>query len=339
MPWRPACALVLAALAACKGNSTDTSPRIVVTNENDGTVSVIDLRTYEIVGTIAVGKRPRGVQIARDGKTAYVALSGSPKSPPGVDEATLPPPDRSADGIGIVDLEDLELVRTIPSGQDPEAFDLAGDGLLVVSNEETAEVSIVDLEKRVVRTRFPVGGEPEGVTTAPDGTVWVTSEAEHRAYAVDPEKGVLGFVTTGIRPRAIAFTSDGKLGVVGGELDASVTLFDPKERTVIARITIPSSGGKPVRPMGVAIDAKSTRAFVTTGRGGSIAIIDLGKRVLDGMIENVGARPWGIAVGRDGLLYTANGPSNDVSVVDPIERTVVRRIETGGSPWGVAATL
>lgn len=336
--WRCARALALVVLVACHRGSGDASPRIVVSNENDGTLSVIDLRTHTVVDTIAVGKRPRGVQISRDGKTAYVALSGSPKSPPGVDERTLPPADRTADGIGVVDLEDLELVRTIPSGQDPEAFDLAGDRLLVVSNEETAEVSIIDLKERAIRKRVPVGGEPEGVTTAPDGTVWVTSEAEHRVYAIDPAGTLLGFVATGTRPRTIAFTADGKLGVVGGELDASVTLFDPRERVVVARIAIPAAGGKQPRPMGVAIDRQSTRAFVTTGRGGSIAIIDLGKRVLDGVIEDVGARPWGIAVGRNGLLYTANGPSNDVSVVDPIERTVVRRIPTGGSPWGVAAT-
>jgi len=35
-------------------------------------------------------------------------------------------------------------------------------------------------------------------------------------------------------------------------------------------------------------------------------------------------------------LYTANGPSNDVSIVDLAQRTVVARIKVGDSPWGVA---
>ena len=35
------------------------------------------------------------------------------------------------------------------------------------------------------------------------------------------------------------------------------------------------------------------------------------------MIEDVGDRPWGIAVSSDGKkIYTANGPSADVSVID-----------------------
>jgi YVTN family beta-propeller protein len=51
----------------------------------------------------------------------------------------------------------------------------------------------------------------------------------------------------------------------------------------------------------------------------------------------VGERPWGIAVTSDGrTLYTANGPSNDVSVVDVATRAVTARIAVGQSPWGVA---
>ena len=55
------------------------------------------------------------------------------------------------------------------------------------------------------------------------------------------------------------------------------------------------------------------------------------------MIEDVGDRPWGIAVSSDGKkIYTANGPSADVTVIDVATSTVERRIPTGGSPWGIA---
>ncbi len=55
------------------------------------------------------------------------------------------------------------------------------------------------------------------------------------------------------------------------------------------------------------------------------------------MIEDVGDRPWGIAVSSDGKkIYTANGPSADVTVIDVATSTVERRIPTSGSPWGIA---
>jgi YVTN family beta-propeller protein len=50
----------------------------------------------------------------------------------------------------------------------------------------------------------------------------------------------------------------------------------------------------------------------------------------------VGARPWGIGVSADGRkVYTANGPSGDVSIVDLATGTVDRRIAAGKGPWGL----
>src|SRR5438552_15193776 len=114
----------------------DAAPRIYVSNEDGGDVAVVDAATETVVTTIPVGKRPRGLKLSPDGKRLYVALSGSPRGGPGVDESKLPPADRSADGIGVVDLAKGKLLRTLKSGQDPESFDLSADGArLYVSNE------------------------------------------------------------------------------------------------------------------------------------------------------------------------------------------------------------
>ena len=50
-----------------------------------------------------------------------------------------------------------------------------------------------------------------------------------------------------------------------------------------------------------------------------------------------GTRPWGIGITPDGrFLYTANGPSNDVSVIDTESMTVVATVPAGERPWGIA---
>ena len=36
------------------------------------------------------------------------------------------------------------------------------------------------------------------------------------------------------------------------------------------------------------------------------------------------------------MAYTANGPSNDVSLVDLAAKQVVKKITAGNRPWGVA---
>src|SRR5579885_774801 len=72
---------------------------VYVSNEASGDLTVIDPVKLEST-TIPIGKRARGIHVTPDGKYIYIALSGSPLAPPGVDESTLPPPDKSADGIG-----------------------------------------------------------------------------------------------------------------------------------------------------------------------------------------------------------------------------------------------
>ena len=81
--------------------------QLIVTSEDAGTITVIDPASDSVVARIAVGKRPRGVKLSPDGRRAYVALSGSPKCPPTMpdEECAKLVADKSADGIGIVDLE------------------------------------------------------------------------------------------------------------------------------------------------------------------------------------------------------------------------------------------
>ena len=332
------CGIATLLLASACSKRASHGTRLYVSNEADGTVSVIDAAAQRVVATIQVGKRPRGLHVSHDGHRLYVALSGSPRGGPGVDESKLPPADRSADGIGVVDLDKLELVRTIPSGQDPESFDLVGDHQLVVSNEETAEVSIVDLDKAVVASHVPVGREPEGVTTGPDGLVYVTSETDSVVSIVDPKAAkVVATVGTGLRPRGIVFSKDGARAFVSDEGDATVTVIDTQKKVALDRITLPAvAGSMPPRPMGLALSRDGNSLYVTTGRAGSVAVLDAQSHAIVRMIPGVGARPWGVAVGPHGTIYTANGSSNDISIIDPETGHILARLRVGNLPWGVA---
>jgi YVTN family beta-propeller protein len=341
-------AVVLALLPAVACARTAPAPpaplRVYVSNETAGTVVVIDPATGQIENRIAVGKRPRGLRFSRDGSQLLVALSGSPIAGPGVDESTLPEGDRSADGIGVVDVATRKLIRTYPSGQDPESFDLSPDGqTMYVSNEETAEMSILDLRLGTIVGRVGVGEEPEGVTIRPDGkVVYVTCEGDNTVVAIDTaSKAVLARMATGARPRSIAFTSDGAVAFVTGETDASITVIDAQAHKPISKIVVDPTPGTPMppRPMGAVLSPDGRHVFVSNGRAKSIAVIDVSTRRVARVIEDVGTRPWGIGVSPDGRkIYTANGPSGDVSIVDVASGVVDRKVSVGDSPWGIAVT-
>src|SRR5438270_12433150 len=76
--------------------------RLYVSDESGGDVVIVDPQRESAVARIAVGKRPRGIQLSSDPQRLYVALSGSPNAASTVDAAKLPPPARRYDGIGVV---------------------------------------------------------------------------------------------------------------------------------------------------------------------------------------------------------------------------------------------
>jgi PQQ-dependent dehydrogenase (methanol/ethanol family) len=321
--------------------SEDTGPLhgsvAFVSNEDSGTLSVIDVQSGHVIRTLAVGKRPRGLRVNRQQTRLYVAVSGSVKAPPGTDEHSLPPPDRRADGICEIELPSGRVLRTIASGNDPESFDLSPDGRhAYVANEDSARVSMIDLVGgRVIRSAS-VGEEPEGVAACPDGScVLVTSEAENDVAVLDGEDLTLqARIPVGTRPRNVVFSSDGMRAFISNELASSVSVVDVRARKVLQTITLPGQG---MRPMGLALGNEGASLFVSTGRAGKVAIVDARTGKLTTQISGVGARPWGIAISSDGsTLYTANGPTNDVSAIDLKQGKVVKRIAVGHSPWGIA---
>ena len=58
--------------------------------------------------------------------------------------------------------------------------------------------------------------------------------------------------------------------------------------------------------------------------------------VLDYLL--VGQRVWQLAFSPDGrFLYTTNGNSNDISIIDTATDEVVKSVQVGEQPWGVVA--
>ena len=311
--------------------------RAYVSNEDGHSVTVIDTDKATAIATVEVGKRPRGLKLSRDGTRLYVAVSGLPKCPPTTpdEECAKLERDLKADGVAVIDTGSLKLLELLKAGSDPEQFDLSGDGkLLFVANEDTGQTTVLDVRSGAIKAQIAVGREPEGVSVSPNGRwVLVTNESDNAVSVIDAQTfKVLRSVPVGKRPRDAAFTPDSRTAYVTGEFDASLYRMSvpdgaPVERLVELR--------KETRPMAVVLDSSRGRLYMSTGRGGTVAVIEPAGPKLVKEIA-VGTRPWGIALSADGRrLYTANGPSNDVSVVDTESLTVLKKIPVGRSPWGI----
>lgn len=303
-----------------------------VSNERDGTISIINTATESVIKTLSVGKRPRGMALSPDASRLYVALCGSPLAPPGVEDAP-PPTGKTADGIGLISLPGLKLDRVLPAASDSEGFSISPDGqALYIANEDSAQVTMLDTGAGKPLGAISVGAEPEGVTTSPDGKlVFVACEADNKIDVIDTgRRAVVSSIETGPRPRSTAFTPDGAKAFATCENGACVEVIDVPSRKVVKKVALPEGS----RPMGLAVSRE--RVYVSAGRARSVIVLDAASHEIIHVIENVGERVWGVAVTPDGgALYTANGPSNDVTVIDTSTFAIRRRIPAGNSPWGV----
>ncbi len=322
--------------------------QIFVSNERSDNITVIDGRDNRVIGTIPVGKRPRGIHASPDGKTVYVALSGTPIGGPPLLDAKGNPifnkakddddddvkSDKSADAIGVVDVAQKKLTGKISGGSDPEEFALSKDGRkLYVSNEDVKAASVIDIGSAKVEHIIVVGQEPEGVATAPDGKrFYVTCEAGGDVYAVDTGSyKIIGHFKVNVRPRSMAFLQGTELAFIPSESTGELNVIDTASLSVAKVITLPSGS----RPMSVKVAPDGRRIYVSNGRAGTVSVLDSHTYELLNTIK-VGVRPWGIGLSPDGkFLYSANGPSNDVSVVDLETNKEVARVKAGTSPWSL----
>src|SRR5438128_8551578 len=138
-------AFFVAAALGLTAHAKSPSYFVYVSNERSGDVSVIDGTTDAVVVTFKVGKRPRGIHAAPDGKRLFVTLSGSPRMAPGIDENRAPA-DKTADGLGVIDAAARKLIDRWRVGSDREQFAISKDGKFAfIANEDDARASIVDL--------------------------------------------------------------------------------------------------------------------------------------------------------------------------------------------------
>jgi YVTN family beta-propeller protein len=327
-----------------------TAYQIFVSNERSGDITVIDSSDFKVVDTIPVGKRPRGIHVSPDGKTVYVALSGTPiEGPPPLDAAGNPilkknnesddddddaKADKSADGIGVVSVAEKKLTGRISAGSDPEEFALSKDGnWIYVSNEDIKAASVINIGTGKVEHIIPVGREPEGVGVTPDGEqFYVTCETGGEVFAIDAASyKVVGHFTVPVRPRSVDFLSNAPIGFIPSESKGQLNVIDTVTSKVVKTIDLPAGS----RPMKVKVAPDGSKVYVSDGRSGTVSVLDTQTYALLATIK-VGARPWGIALSPDGrYLFSANGPSNDVSVVDLATNKEVTRVKAGEGPWGL----
>jgi len=260
-----------------------------VGNEGDGTVSVVDLASGEVVdGPIATGPGGGAVAIAPDGRKVYVA-------------------NHEADSVSVIDTESNEVVGApIAVGEGPRGVAIAPDGTRAyVANEGSGSVSVIDTASDEVVDEFLTVAHARGIAVSPDGRrLYVGRNASSLVSVIDTETGepVGEPIAVGLNPQGIAFTPDGRKAYVASLAADTVSAIDTATEAVIATIPVGSL------PVGVAIGPDGKTAYVASDGPDTVSAIDTATDTVVGDPIEVSTGPRGVAFAPDGRhAYVTTG--------------------------------
>jgi YVTN family beta-propeller protein len=198
-----------------------------VTNSGDNDVTVVDINSGKVTGTIPTGAYPHGQRLSPNGQELYVA---------NVEDGS----------VSVLDpVRHTELAR-IPVGSAPVQVGFTPDGMRAyVSLRDENKVAVIDTATRRVIAKVDVGKGPIQVYATPDGRyVYVANQGTEE----DPGDTVsvievatnteIATVRTGWGAHGIAISKDGALVFVTNIFGSTVSVIDTKRNTVLADFAV-----------------------------------------------------------------------------------------------------
>ena len=259
---------------------------LYVVCEGSDEVRVVDVTSGKVVGSIPVGRMPRGLASSPDGHWLYVTNAWS-------------------DNVSVIDAADLKVVQTLPAGFEPTGVvsDLSGTALYV-ANRLSGDVSVIDLKSGQEIKRLLAGRGASYLAISPDGK-WIYCThifPNSGAFRTQPnsEITVIDTARQTVAERKplhnvagvfhVALSADGKLGVAaqlrpknliplahvehGWVFGDSLTLFGEDVGAPI-QIPIDELDRYYALPWGIVITPDKSRIFLTTAGSASVTVIDV----------------------------------------------------------------
>ncbi len=304
--------------------------KLIATNTEDDTISIVDLKTLATDATIALDSEPEHMQLSPEGRLVAVANIG-------------------AGTVSLVSLSGNREIARVDGLIEPHNLTFSPDGsLLYVANLGANHVSVVDVARAEVVDEIPVA-EPTPVATAvhdgaaefqgivnvtatPDGRLGFAAHGEGNTLAViDLSKGTkVKDIAVGELPWRAFTTEDGRFMMVPNNGERTVSVISTATLEVVA--TLPGAADM----TGVNAGWFDTTGFVISRGEDKAIVLDLETMARAGEIALPGSPETGITTPDGSKLYVALSGANKVAVIDTRARKVIKMIDgVGKEPWGV----
>jgi YVTN family beta-propeller protein len=309
-----------AALVMVLGVVPSRAQNAYITNQTDGTVSVIDTATGTVVGSpITVGAEPIGAAVTPDGSAVYVANN---------DSSTVSVISTATNAV--IAVSDPSQKISIPFG-----VAVTADGSTAyVTNQGTNSIAVISTANNTVTGTIsdPSFNQPSGVAVTPDGSqVYVTNRGTDTVSVIATATNAVSAITVGSEPSGVAVTPDGSTVYVANSSSSSVSVIATATNTVTGSpITVGHS------PYGVAVTPDGTTVYVGNQGSNTVSAIDTATTTVTPISGGSGgfSLPSGVAVTPNGSqVYVTNYINANVSVIATASNTVIGNpISVGHGP-------
>lgn len=313
---------------------------LAIVRKSDASVDLVDPATGRSRATLPTGNGPHEAAISPDGATLVVSDYGTRAEP--------------GSSLTVIDLATRRVVSNVDLGAPKKPHGLAwlGTQYLAVTAEGSGELLIVNPREGKVVRAVSTGQEiSHMVAVTPEGNrAFVANIGSGSVTVIDLQTGQkLKDIPTGAGAEGIAFRPGTReVWVTNREAD-TLSVIDADRLAVIATIPCP---GFPIR---IAFSPRGLRALVTATKSGEVVAIDpvhkretIRKKLDLSVVAEAKDRLFGDRFADSpapvGLLFDPSGrrayvaatQSDRVIEVDTESLDVVRVIETGREPDGMA---
>ena len=315
-----------AALCGCLVLLTVTartqSPRLLVLNKDDATLSIVDPASGNVLGTVPTGEGPHELVVSDDGKIAYASNYG-----------TGPAPGHTISMIDIAAKKELRRIDVAPLSR-PHGLAFAG-GKLYFTAEASKKIARYDPAANKVDWEFETGQTTTHMVLPMKDlkTIFTSNIGSDSVSAV--EQTASGWMQTvipvGKGPEGIDASPNGREVWSAHSRDGGMSIIDVASKKVVHTIPL---GTKRSNRVKLTTDGKF--AVVSDLEAGELVVVDVAARKEVKRVA-LGKMPEGILIAPTGsqIFVAVNGDSN-VAVVDPKTWTVTKRITAGKGPDGLA---
>jgi DNA-binding beta-propeller fold protein YncE len=343
---RGAAGLVALGAVGCGGSPADSSGppgtttvdlenRAYIVARDSGDVTVIDLNTMEILGSLDTqGITNHMAELNADFTKAYV-------DSPGTNETI------------VFDTRQLKIQKRVKLGDEPTHLALSRDGkYLGVVNESSNSVSFMDTSTDTEVKRLTGFSTPHFVRFAPDGIyAYVANLGAHHITRLELSSLTIDgeIVLDGFKGSPNPDVAEGESGFADVQIDSSgvlygahagtgrVLVYDTVSRTKKGEIQV---GAKPWIVYAEHPFESITHHVVPNFGDETVSLIKPGNASMGGSAPGADSESYGVNYSplAPGLAFVMNRVRSEIAVVDTDLRQVVKNIPVGGNTETASTT-